>query len=79
MEIWVPKSGKGYSPNSIETIWEVWRNDDLKDECKGELEGSEKEWWTVTELVPSAACWFPGHVTEPDDSVGTDSMGAGFV
>jgi hypothetical protein len=43
MEIWVPKSGKGYSPNSIEAIWEAWRNDALKDECKGELEGSEKE------------------------------------
>jgi hypothetical protein len=24
MEIWVPKSGKVYSPESIETIWESW-------------------------------------------------------
>ncbi len=24
MAIWVPKSGKGFSPESIETIWETW-------------------------------------------------------
>jgi hypothetical protein len=44
MEIWVPKSGKGYSPESIEAIWEAWRNDAPKDECKVQLEGPEKEW-----------------------------------
>ena len=51
MEIWVPKSGKNFSPENIEKIWEVWCNDDPKDECKVQLEGPEKEWWTVTELV----------------------------
>jgi hypothetical protein len=39
MEIWVPKSGKSYSPESIEQIWEAWRNDAPKDECKVQLEG----------------------------------------
>ena len=34
MEIWVPKSGKDYSPESTETIWEDCRNDTSKDECK---------------------------------------------
>ena len=24
MEIWVPKSGKSFSPESIEQIWETW-------------------------------------------------------
>jgi hypothetical protein len=49
-EIWVPKLGKDYSPDSIEAIWETWRNDAPKDECKMQLEGPEKEWWSGTEL-----------------------------
>ena len=44
MEIWVPKSGKNCSPEGIEQIWEAWRNDAPKDECKVQLEGPEKEW-----------------------------------
>ena len=79
MEIWVPKSGKDYSPESVEAKWEAWRNDDPKDECKVQLEGSEKEWWAGTELGLLWAYWFPGHVTSSDGSVGTDRMGAGFV
>jgi hypothetical protein len=79
MEIWVPKLGRGYSPESIEAIWEAWRNDAPKDECKVQLEGPEKEWWAGTELGLLRAYWFPGHVTASDGSVGTGSMGAGFV
>jgi hypothetical protein len=67
MKIWVPKSGKDYSPESIEAIWEAWRNDAPKDE------------WAGTELGLLRAYWFPGHVTASDGSVGTGSMGAGFV
>ena len=79
MEIWVPKSGKDYSPESIEAIWAAWRNDDPKDECKVQLVGSEKEWWAGTELGLLRTYWLPGHVTVSDGSVGTGSMGAGFV
>ena len=60
MEIWVPKSGKDYSPESIEAIWEAWRNDSPKDECKVQLEGPEKEWLAVTEL---GLCGLPGSPT----------------
>ncbi len=78
MEIWVPKS-KGYSPESIESIWEAWQNDTPKDECKVQLEGPEKDWWAGTELGLLRAYWFSGHVTASDGSVGTGSMGTGFV
>jgi hypothetical protein len=44
-----------------------------------QLEGSEKEWWSDTELGLLRAYWFTGHVTASDVSVGTDSMGAGLV
>jgi hypothetical protein len=79
MEIWVPKSGKNYSSESVEQIWEAWRNDAPKDECKVQLEGPEKEWWTDTEMGLLRTHWFAGHVTASDGSVGTDNMGAGFV
>jgi hypothetical protein len=79
MEIWVPKSGKSFSQGSIEEVWEAWRNDAPKDECKVQLEGPEKEWWAVTEMGLLRAYWFDGNVTESDGSVGTDSMGSGFV
>jgi ribonuclease HI len=79
MEIWVPKSGKSYSAESVEQIWEAWRNDAPKDECKVQLEGPEKEWWAGTEMGLLRAYWFAGHVTASDGSVGTGSMGAGFV
>ena len=79
MEIWVPKSGKSFSQGIIEEVWEAWRNDAPKDECKVPLEGPEKEWWTVTEMGLLRAYWFAGHVTESDGTVGTVSMGAGFV
>ena len=67
MEIWVPKSGKNFSPENIEKIWEVWCNDDPKDECKVQLEGPEKEWLTVTEMGLLRGYWFVGHVTASDD------------
>ena len=57
----------------------MWRNDAPKDECKVQLEGPEKEWWTGTEMGFLRAYWFAGHVTASDDSVGTGSMGAVFV
>ena len=79
MEIWVPKSGKNYSPESIEEIWEACRNDTPKDECKVQLEGPEKEWWAGTEMGLLRAYWFAGHVTASDGSVGTGSMGEDFV
>ena len=41
---------RGYSREDVETVWDVWRNDTQKDEYKVQLEGPEKEWWTVTEL-----------------------------
>jgi hypothetical protein len=74
MEIWVPKSGKIYSSESIEQIWEAWRNDYPKDECKVQLEGPEKEWWAGTEGL-LRAYWFAGHVTASDGSVGTAGWG----
>ncbi len=79
MEIWVPTSRKSFSQESIEEAWEAWRNDTPKDECKVQLEGPEKEWWTGTEMGLLWASWFDGHVTTSDGSIGTDSMGAGFV
>jgi hypothetical protein len=79
MKIWVPESGKNFSPESIEEIWETWRNDTPKDECKVQLEGPEKEWWSGTELGLLRAYGFSGHVTSSDGSVGTGSMGSGFV
>jgi ribonuclease HI len=79
MEIWVPKSGKNCSSESIEQIWEAWRNDAPKDECKVQLKGPEKEWWAGTEMFLLRAYWFAGHVTASDGSVGTGRMGAGFV
>ena len=79
MEIWVPKSGKSHSSESIERIWEAWRNDAPKDECKVQLKGPEKEWWAGTEMGLLRDYWFAGHVTASDGSVGTDSMGTGFV
>ncbi len=79
MEIWVPKSGKNWYPEGIEQIWEVCRNDVPKDECKVQLKGPVKEWWADTELGLVRSYWFAGHVTASDGSVGTGSMGAGFV
>ncbi len=43
----------------------------LSEECK--------EWWSDTEMDLLWAYWFDGHVTASDGSVGTVSMGAGFV
>ena len=54
-------------------------NDVPKDECRVHLEGPEKEWWSGTDLCLLREYQFPGHVTSSDDSVGTESMGAGFV
>ena len=45
-------------------------NDDVpKDECRVQLEGPEKEWWTVTKLGLLRVYQFPGHVTASDDSL----------
>jgi hypothetical protein len=77
-EIKVPKSGKSFL-ESIEEIWETWRNDTPKDECKVQLKVPEKEWWSGKEMGLLRAYWFAGKVTTSDDSVGTSSMGAGFV
>jgi hypothetical protein len=60
MEIWVPKSGKRFSQESIEEVWEAWRNDAPKDECKVQLEGPVKEWWSGSEMGLLRAYWFPG-------------------
>lgn len=79
MEIWVPKSGKSFSQGSIEEVWEAWRNDTPKDECKVQLEGREKEWWAGTEMGLLRTYWFDGNVAASDGSVGTGNMGAGFV
>ncbi len=79
MEIWVPKSEKSFSPESIEQIWEAWRNDTPKDECKVQLEGPEKKWWADTEMGLLRSYWFAGYVRASDGSVGTGSMGAVFV
>ena len=43
------------------------------------MEGPEKEWWEGTELGLLREYQFPGHVTASDVSVGTGSMGSGFV
>ncbi len=79
MEVWVPKSGKSFSQESIEEVWEAWRNDAPKDECKVHLGGPEEEWWVDTEMGFLQSYWFDGHVTSSDGSVGTGSMGAGFI
>ena len=34
MEMWIPKVGRGYSRENVEVVWNVWRNDDPKDECR---------------------------------------------
>jgi hypothetical protein len=73
MEVWVPKSGKIFSQESIEEVWETWRNDDPKDECKVQLEGPEEVWWTGTEMGLLRTYWFDGNVTASDGSVGTGS------
>ena len=57
----------------------ISRNDDPKDECKVQLEGTEKEWWAGTELGLFRGYQFPGHGTTSDDSVVTGNMGSGFV
>ena len=41
--------------------------------------GPEEEWWAGTEMGLLWDYWFDGHVTASDGSVGTGSMGAGFV
>jgi hypothetical protein len=79
MEIWVPKSGKKFSQESIEKIWESFRNDTPQDTCEVKLEGPEKEWWSDTELGLLWTYGFSGYVTASDGSVGTGSMGVGFV
>ena len=43
MEIWIPNTIRGHSREDVETVWEVWRNDSQKDECRVQLEGLEKE------------------------------------
>ncbi len=77
MKIWIPKSGRGPTPESIEA--EAWRNSTPKDECRVQLEGPEEEWWTDTELGLLRAYHFPGHITASDASFGTGCMGAGFA
>ena len=47
--------------------------------CRVQLDGLQKEWWSGTELGLLRGYQFPGHVTASDGSVGTGSMGAGFV
>jgi hypothetical protein len=44
-----------------------------------QLEGPEKEWLAGTELGLLRAYHVPGHVTASHGSVGTGTMGAGFV
>ena len=65
-----PKSEKGYSPDSIEAVWDAWRNDAPKDECRVQLEGLEKEWGAGTELGLLRAIQFPGLGTASVGSVG---------
>ena len=50
MEIWIPKDSGDYSREDMESVWDAWRNDTQKDECRVRLEGPEKEWWAGTEL-----------------------------
>ena len=50
MEIWIPKSERGDSLESIEAVWDALRNDAPEDECRVQLEGPEEEWWADTEL-----------------------------
>ena len=79
MEIWIPKTSRGYSKEDMDAVWDAWRNEATKDECRVQLDGLEREWWSGTELGLLRAYQFPGHVTASDGSVGTGSMGAGFV
>ena len=79
MEIWIPKTGRKYLREDVEVVWDSWRNDTPKDECRVHLEGPEKEWWTDKELGHLRAYQFPGQVTTSDGSVGTRSMGSVFV
>ena len=44
-----------------------------------QVEVPEEEWWEGTEMGLLRVYWFDGNVTSSDGSVGTDSMGAGFV
>ena len=74
MEIWIPKTGRTYSRENVETVWDAWRNDSPKDECRVHLEGPEKEWSAGTDLGLLRVYQFPGHVTTSDGSVGTGSM-----
>jgi hypothetical protein len=50
MEIGIPKDSGEYSREDVEAVWDAWRNDTQKDECRVRLEGPEKEWWAGTEL-----------------------------
>ena len=75
MEIWVPKLGKDFSKESIEEVWEAWRNDVSKDECKVQLDGPEEAWWAGTEMGLLRAYRFDGHITASDGSVGTGTAG----
>ncbi len=79
MEILIPKDSRGYSREDVETVWDTWWNDTQKDESRTQLEGPEKEWWTVTELDLLRTYQFPGQVTVSDGSVGSGCMGEGFV
>ena len=79
MEIWIPKTSMGYSKEDLDAVWDAWRNETVKDECRVQLDGMEREWWSGTELGLLRAYHFPGHVTASDGSVGAGSMGAGFV
>ena len=79
MEIWIPKYGKDPTPEIIESVWEAWCRDSPKDECKVQLEGLEKEWWSVKELGLLRSYQFPRHVTSSDGSVVADCMRSGFV
>ncbi len=66
MEMWIPTNDRGYSREDVEAVWDTWRNDTQKDECRVQLVGPEKEWWTVTELGLLRVYQFPGHVTSSD-------------
>ena len=34
MEIWIPKDSGAYSREDVEAVWDAWRNDTQKDECR---------------------------------------------
>ena len=79
MEIWIPKTGRSYSGENVEVVWDTWWNDDPQDECRVQVEGPEQGWWVGMELGLLRSYHFPGHVTSSDDSVGNGSMGSAFV